>query len=232
MDVLEKDMRIIARFEKNNSVRFVSHLDIQRLFHRAMRRAELPIAYSNGFNPHPLMSFATALSVGVTSEAEWFDVKLTEHMEPSVFMERLNGTLPNGFAIKEACIDSAALPSLSVMMAAAMYKVKAVADDNDYSLLQNSIENMMSGSIMVKKRGKGGEREVDLRPLVKKIELNDVSDNYAELMVLGSISASESLNMDLLLNRLKEYWTGNAHFLVHRQCIYSPDGRLFPKLED
>ena len=62
MDVLEKDMRIIARFEKNDSVRFVSHLDVQRLFHRAMRRAGLPIAYSNGFNPHPLMSFATALS--------------------------------------------------------------------------------------------------------------------------------------------------------------------------
>lgn len=232
MDVLEKDMRIIARFEKNNSVRFVSHLDIQRLFHRAMRRAELPIAYSNGFNPHPLMSFATALSVGVTSEAEWFDVKLTEHMDPSVFMERLNAMLPDGFAIKEACEDSAALPSLSVMMAAAMYKVKAVADDNDYSMLQNSIENMMSGSIMVKKRGKGGAREVNLRPLIRKIELIDVIDNYAELMVLGRLSASESLNMDLLLNRLKEHWTQNAHFLVHRQCIYSPDGRLFPKLED
>jgi radical SAM-linked protein len=233
MDVLEKDMRIIARFEKNDSVRFVSHLDVQRLFHRAMRRAGLPIAYSNGFNPHPLMSFATALSVGVTSEAEWFDIKLTEHVDPSAFLERLNDMLPNGFAIKEACMDSAALPSLSVLMAAAMYKVKAVANDKgDYSLLQNSIENMMSGSIMVKKRGKGGEREVNLRPLIKKIEFIDATDSYAELMVLGRLSASESLNMDLLLNRLKEHWTGNAHFSVHRQCIYSQDGRLFPKLED
>ena len=54
MDVLEKDMRIIARFEKNDSVRFVSHLDVQRLFHRAMRRAGLPIAYSNGLTLIPL----------------------------------------------------------------------------------------------------------------------------------------------------------------------------------
>ena len=76
--VLEKNMRIIARFEKGEAVRFVSHLDIQRTFQRAFRRANIPLAYSQGFNPHPQLSFATALSLGYTSEAEWFDVKLAE----------------------------------------------------------------------------------------------------------------------------------------------------------
>ncbi|MBR4019618.1 MAG: TIGR03936 family radical SAM-associated protein [Clostridia bacterium] len=56
-------MRIIARFNKEDSVRFVSHLDVQRLFQRAFRRADLPVAYSNGFNPHQQLSFATALTV-------------------------------------------------------------------------------------------------------------------------------------------------------------------------
>ena len=69
-------MRIIASFYKHDEVRFVSHLDMQRLFQRAFRRAGLPLSYSKGFNPHPLLSFATALSVGYTSECEYFDVFL------------------------------------------------------------------------------------------------------------------------------------------------------------
>lgn len=64
-------MRIIASFYKHEQVMFVSHLDMQRLFQRAFRRADLPLAYSNGFNPHPLLSFATALSVGYTSDCEY-----------------------------------------------------------------------------------------------------------------------------------------------------------------
>ena len=78
-------MRIIVSFYKHEQVMFVSHLDMQRLFQRAFRRADLQLAYSNGFNPHPLLSFATALSVGYTSDCEYFDVMLSEYVSPAEF---------------------------------------------------------------------------------------------------------------------------------------------------
>ena len=75
-------MRLAVVFTKEAPVRFVSHLDVQRLFQRAFRRAKLPLAYSQGFNPHPLVSFATALSVGMTSRGEYLDVTLAEELSP------------------------------------------------------------------------------------------------------------------------------------------------------
>ena len=95
-------MRIIACFTKPDSVRFVSHLDTQRLFQRAFRRAGLPLAYSQGFNPHPLLSFATALSCGYTSDGEYFDVILSEPVEPEAFVTRVNAVLPEGMRIVSA----------------------------------------------------------------------------------------------------------------------------------
>ena len=95
-------MRIIASFYKHEQVMFVSHLDMQRLFQRAFRRADLPLAYSNGFNPHPLLSFATALSVGYTSDCEYFDVMLSEYVSPAEFKRRVNAVLPQGVHIVDA----------------------------------------------------------------------------------------------------------------------------------
>ena len=82
-------------------MRFVSHLDIQRLLQRAFRRADIPLSYSQGFNPHPQLSFATALSTGYTSDAEWVDVKLDKNMEAGDFLDKVNHVMPEGFALAE-----------------------------------------------------------------------------------------------------------------------------------
>ncbi len=117
-------MRIIARFNKGESVRFVSHLDIQRLFQRAFRRAGIPLAYSQGFNPHPLLSFATALSVGYTSDGEWLDIKLAEPLSAEDFITAVNSALPEGFRILEAVEADDTFPSLSAVMVAAEYELR------------------------------------------------------------------------------------------------------------
>ena len=119
-------MRIIARFEKGEAVRFVSHLDIQRTFQRAFRRANIPLAYSQGFNPHPLLSFATALSLGYTSEAEWFDVKLAQDMCSDAFRDAVNAVLPGGFRILEAAAAAEGLSALTALMAAASYTLSLI----------------------------------------------------------------------------------------------------------
>lgn len=77
----------------------MSHLDIQRTLQRAMRRADIPLRYSKGFNPHPELHFATALSTGARGMWEWFDVELEEPMDTEVFVQALNGQLPEGLSV-------------------------------------------------------------------------------------------------------------------------------------
>ena len=86
-------MRMAVVFTKEAPVRFVSHLDVQRLFQRAFRRAKLPMAYSQGFNPHPQMSFASALAMGWSSDVELMDIRLTEAVDPGHALEQMRSVI-------------------------------------------------------------------------------------------------------------------------------------------
>lgn len=123
-------MRIIVSFYKHEQVMFVSHLDMQRLFQRAFRRADLPLAYSNGFNPHPLLSFATALSVGYTSDCEYFDVMLSEYVSPAEFKRRVNAVLPQGVHIVDAVDAGEFKASLTPLMRSAEYDIELEFDES------------------------------------------------------------------------------------------------------
>ena len=94
------DIRI--KFIRGEEVKFISHLDLMKVFERASRRANIPIAYSQGFNPHAHLIFGLPLSVGVTSQAEYADIELTEELDPENFMLGLNKQLPKGLIIVAA----------------------------------------------------------------------------------------------------------------------------------
>ena len=81
-----------VKFTKGEEVKFIGHLDIMRLFQRAIKRAKLPVAYSQGFNPHQLLSFASPLTLGATSEGEYGDIEMAEKIEPYIVMQELNKT--------------------------------------------------------------------------------------------------------------------------------------------
>ena len=87
-------------YERDENVRFVSHLDFVRCFGRAMRRGKIPIAFSEGFNPHPLMVFALPLPVGYTSECELLEFELSEEMDETVIKDTLNSVIPIGITVK------------------------------------------------------------------------------------------------------------------------------------
>lgn len=212
-------MRIIAKFTKGEAVRFVSHLDIQSLFQRGMRRARIPLAYSQGFNPHPLLSFATALSVGYTSAGEWLDVKLGAPMEAEAFQNALNAALPFGFSIVEAHEKEDAFPSLSSLMAAAAYSVPL---DMEKEELRRALEALLAGPILVQKRSKAGMRSVDIRPHVFDAKAED-----GKIRILGRLDAAGSLPLGLFLHALLPERPGE-NFTGCRDCIYSLDGTLMP----
>jgi radical SAM-linked protein len=95
-------LKINFVFSKKGDLKFISHLDLMRLFSRAMRRAGIPVKISEGFNPHPKFSIKQALKLGLESENEEASVVIKELIEPGLFMEKLNLELPDGVQVKSA----------------------------------------------------------------------------------------------------------------------------------
>jgi radical SAM-linked protein len=94
--------RVKLKYRKGAEVKFISHRDLMRAFTRALRRAQIPMTFSQGFNPHMKISWGNALKVGVASEAEFCEIQISGHCPPSQIKERLNQVLPKGLEILEA----------------------------------------------------------------------------------------------------------------------------------
>lgn len=213
-------MRIIASFYKHNEVRFVSHLDMQRLFQRAFRRAGLPLSYSKGFNPHPLLSFATALSVGYTSECEYFDVFLDEKIDADEFRSRVNAVLPEGVAVTKAVDAGEMKTSLTTLMRSADYFARLDFDREVTSdELENALASLLTSEIIVEKKTKGGMKDVDIRPLLISVNLIDCSEGSAILYIRGKLTAEGGLPLELFFGAISEKVGASVVSTVNRRTI-------------
>lgn len=224
MAALGNDMRIIANFHKGEPMRFISHLDVMRLLQRAMRRAQLPLKFSQGFNPHPVMAFASALALGYTSDAEWVDVQLESAVAPAEFISRMNAVLPEGLRILRALEIEEKLPTLTALLQRAEYEVTLYLEaPEEKDKLGHGIEALLSGPIVVTKRTKGGMKQVDIRPQLLSLELTGPDTEhtqYAILSVTGKLNADGGLQMELLLQALMQACGTQARWRVHRKAVY------------
>lgn len=176
---------IRVRFIRGEEIKFISHLDLMRAFERAIRRSGLPIAYSQGFNPHQQMVFGLPLSVGVTSEAEYGDFELTEQIEPHAFLERLNAQLPKGLLITKAVSRSTNENIMAAISASAYEILIYVENFLDGEAFKNSIDSMLSlTEINVIKEGKNGNKRVNIRPMIQTLGVKSVVPD--ELMEQGN----------------------------------------------
>ena len=118
-------MKVRIKFAKEGMMKFIGHLDIMRYFQKAIRRAELPIAYSGGFSPHMILSFAAPLGVGITSLGEYFDMELTEELPTEEIRSRLDREMVEGMRILSArrVPDGKASKAMS-LVAAADYRIR------------------------------------------------------------------------------------------------------------
>ncbi|HWR22831.1 MAG TPA: TIGR03936 family radical SAM-associated protein [Feifaniaceae bacterium] len=217
-------MRIIANFHKGEPVRFISHLDVMRLLQRAMRRAGLPLKFSQGFNPHPVMAFASALALGYTSDAEWLDVQLLSPVAPEAFVLRMNAALPEGLRILRALEIDERLPTLTALLQRADYGVTLfLQTPEDREKLASGVEAFLSGPIVVTKRTKGGMKQVDIRPQLLSLILTGPDTERAEcaaLSVAGVLNADGGLQMELLLQAFTQACGVQARWRVHREAVY------------
>ena len=229
-------MRIIVKFEKGAQLRYLSHLDLQRAFHRAIRRAGVPIAYSQGFNPHPQTSFASALPVGQTGLSEWMEIRLEEgaRMSPDDVREALNHTFPEGLFIHAAYPAPEGYPSLTSAMRSADYTAYP-AGDTVVSIPENelraNIELFLSEPIMVEKRKKSKGKHVtvqtDIRPMILSMELTDYVNGKPTIAISGRLDASGGLNAEQAVKAFGTQIGIDTVWRVQRNCIH-----LEPKLDN
>jgi radical SAM-linked protein len=160
-------MRIRITFVKQGALRYTGHLDLHKLWERAARRAELPLAYSQGFHPQPKMNMAAALPLGFSSRCEVMDMKLEHDISLDDLPTRLNGTLPSGLQVVGVKQVDEREPALQTQVRSAEYEV-TLTDSFDRSALEQRIDSAIESKAMPReRRGK----MYDLRPLIEELQL-------------------------------------------------------------
>ena len=187
-------MRAMIRFGKQPRLRFISHLDLQRFFQRALNRTGLPVAYTQGFNPHAIMSFGSALALGWTSEYEILDVKLSVPMGRKRTEEAMRQALPEDLPVLEVRMVDDRHPAPMAMVRASDYEI-ALLGESAGAVLDAVDAFLASEQVMAVRKTKSGEKEIDIRPLAISLErAGDV------LLARLKLTETDTLKPDLLVN--------------------------------
>ncbi|MFF1923314.1 TIGR03936 family radical SAM-associated protein [Streptomyces sp. NPDC058221] len=162
--------RIRLRYTKRGRLRFTSHRDFQRAFERALRRSEVPMAYSAGFTPHPKVSYANAAPTGTGSEAEFLEIALTEARDPDILRELLNGSLPDGLDITDAV--EARTSGLADRLTASIWEMRL--DGVSFEEAEKAVAAFNGAeTVEVQRRTKNGVRSFDARSAVVDLQALD-----------------------------------------------------------
>jgi radical SAM-linked protein len=167
--------RLRIKFSRGNELKFISHLDLMRCWERAFRRAEIPLAYSEGFTPHPRISLAAPLALGVTSEAELMDIILSRWVSPHWFTSGVNRQLPEGLGIIGVFPVAETLPSLQSVIRLAEYRVE-VLPQMTREEIESNLERVLSlAELPWHHQRDTGEHNYDLRRLIEDLWIIDWS---------------------------------------------------------
>ena len=159
--------RLRLTFGKGEAIKYISHLDLARTWERIFRRAGLPLAYSQGFNPRPRFQIAAALPVGVTGQSELLDIWLTECLAPDEARARLRPVLPTGLDVSDIQEVELRAPSLQSQMRSAGYRV-VLQTQEPVEAIRIRLQALLDAPTLPRQRHhKGKLQNYDLRPLVQ-----------------------------------------------------------------
>ncbi len=208
-------MRMVLEFEKSGAAKYISHLDLQRAFSRAIRRSGLPVSLSKGFNPHYVVSFASALALGIESECECVEMAMDKQISADEFLSAMKNALPPGLAAKRAAQLREGAPKLAASVREAEYSVFLGAEDLD-NIKNAACDIMGEDKVIVCKDGK----ESDIRRMIFAL------DFYGEVLVMRLAAApSGSLRPDIVIAQLKKRSRDFSCRIVRTRLMAGDDGR-------
>lgn len=243
-------MKTRIKFTKSGPLKFVGHLDVMRYFQKAFRRAELEVEYSQGFNPHQLMSFAAPLGVGLTSDGEYLDLQLKTCDEPKVMIEKINKAMAEDIqAVGFMVLPDDSKNAMSIV-AAADYMV-SVKDGYEFMKMEEFLQKFQEfynrESIVILKKSKKSEKEVDIKPSIYHIgfdreefyknigqsydkDQKSVADEYEngiKVYMQVATGSANNLKPELVMEAFCQH-TGIEYnefaFQVHRMEVYADLG--------
>ena len=205
-------------------MKFIGHLDIMRYFQRAIRRAGIDVAYSEGFSPHMIMSFANPLGVGLTSEAEYFDLVIRTAYPSQELMDRLNAVMVEGMRVMNVVqVPEEKASKAMSLVAAADYLVRFRYPETlpaDWKVKFSTF--MEQPSITVTKKTKKGEKEMDIRPLVYGWHFEEDG-----IFLQVSSGSSDNLRPELVVEafaKANDLPLNEFSLLIHRKEVYADLG--------
>lgn len=211
----------IIKYSRGEAVKYISHLDFVRMFHRTVRRTDLQMEFSHGFNPHPVMTVALPLSVGVTSDGEYMKIGLTDQYSEQEIQQKLNDSLPEGFqvlAVKK--IEGKEIDLTKINRA--IYRVEVELDQMPPLDIVSFLEN---AELKVMKKSKSGIKEANIRPYIYQLELEKTEGNTITLSMCLAAGSSYNLKPDTVLDAMTNYIPDfqPVFYTVHRICMLADD---------
>lgn len=225
-------MKVRIKFRKYGVMRFIGHLDMMRYFQKAMRRADIDICYSEGFSPHQIMSFAAPLGVGITSDGEYLDIEVHSSKSSAECIKTLNETMVPGVEISGYVkLPDNAKTAMSIV-AAADYEL-SYKEDYQPTHTKSEWEKILEEEFFTKpdfiitKKTKKSEKEIDLKPLVYKLEVQG-TEAMPKFHIMLSTGSTDNIKPELLLSSIYEKakipYDANA-IQIHRNDVYANVGQ-------
>lgn len=212
-------MKVRIKFSKKGAVRYIGHLDVMRYFQKAMRRSEIDIAYTTGFSPHQIMTFAAPLGVGLESSGEYMDVILNSMVSSEDVVNRLNEVGCEGIRVLSAVVLPDDAKNAMSTVAAAKYTVLFREGRTPQINLESAVETFMAQKqVLISKETKKNTLEIDLKP-----GIYDLQAVPGGLSMMVDASSSGNIKPSMVVNALIEHAGGilakNA-FTVTREETY------------
>ncbi len=208
-----------AVLQADDRVKYISHLDFMRCFHRAVRRSPLQFEFSHGFNPHPIMTVAQPLSVGVTSECEYMKVGFDGDYADNYVVDMLNGAMPPGFYVYAAKrVEGKELDITKLDRAVYITEMEYTGDFDADEFMKNT-------ELKVMKKSKSGVKESDIRPYIYYIKELSHTDGVLTLEMCISVGSTYNLKPESVADAMEKY-CGDFHrgFMnVHRKKMMCGD---------
>ena len=214
-----------ALFEKVGTARFISHLDLMRLFQRAFKRAGLPLTHTQGFNPRPSVSIALPLSLGAESHCELLDFDLESPVPPEDIRDRLNAALIDGIRVREVYDNGAKIKYLALLQS----RLTLEYDGGIPAGAEAAIGQLFAREALVlEKKNRNGVTQQDIIPMIRNLEISRISEGELRLDVLHCCQ-NPSLNPMQLGAAIEKYLPELTpdYVRVCREEIYTEDKTVF-----
>ena len=217
-------MKARIKFRKYGVLRFIGHLDVMRFFQKLMRRADIPIAFTGGYSPHMIMSFASPLGIGLTSDGEYLDIELTAPVDSREALKRMNEECVEGIEIIRIrqISDEKKMTGMTIL-AAADYLISVKKGALPENWKEAFADFMAQREICVIKQTKRSEREEDIRPLIFRWEIQ--GENIWLQLAAGS---KNNLKPDLVMDTFLSVCAipeDSVSFAYHRLEMYADKGK-------